>query len=147
MAKRTVFEISPITHIRSTTGDRILFRIPRDKLRPPGLRRLERLEKYNQYKITIRAMARQKKFDMPSIGASIKFYIPVSPSWTKSKKSQFHLQYHQSRKDLDNLLKGFFDSLMDEDKHIAHFEAAKYWVNADAGWIEVTEHFKEARIV
>lgn len=57
------------------------------------------------------------------------------------------MQYHTSRCDLDNMVKALFDSLMSEDKHIAHFEAAKYWVNADKGWIEITDNFKDGTLV
>lgn len=144
--KKYILEITPQTHIRSTAGDRILFRIPRNKLKESGLRRLERIEKYNKYKADIYLLAKAQKFTFPAIGASIKFYIPIPKSWTKSKRNNMHLQYHMNRSDLDNLCKALFDSLMSEDKHIAHFEAAKFWVDAPSGWIEITDTFKEARI-
>lgn len=147
ISNKIILDITPQTHIRSTSGDRILFRIPRDKLRESGFRRLTRIEKYNNYKISVLALAKAKQFTFPSIGASIKFYLPVPASWSKSKKALHHLQYHTSRCDLDNLIKALLDSLMSEDKHIAHFEAAKYWVNAEKGWIEITDNFKEAKIV
>jgi Holliday junction resolvase RusA-like endonuclease len=147
MQKKYVLKITPQTHIRSTQGDRIYFRIPREKLRPPGLRRLLRLERYNQYKVDVLALAKEQKLTFPSIGASIKFFIPVPATWRKWKKEQMHLQYHTSRSDLDNLCKALFDSLMSEDKHIAHFEAAKYWVNAEQGWIEITVDFKDGKLV
>lgn len=144
--KKIILKITPQTHVRTTQGDRWYFRIPREKLRPSGFRRLSRIEKYNQYKIDVSALAKEQKFTFPSIGASVKFYLPVPPSWPKHKKQSHHLQYHTSRCDLDNLMKALMDSLMKEDKHIAHFEAAKYWVNEEAGWIEITETFQDARI-
>lgn len=49
-----------------------------------------------------------------------------------------HGKLHQSRPDLDNILKGVFDAMLVEDKHIAHIEAAKFWVNQDRGWIEIS---------
>jgi Holliday junction resolvase RusA-like endonuclease len=144
--RKTILEITPQTHIRSTVGDRILFRIPRNKLKPSGLRRLERLERYNKYKLDVSALAKQQHFIFPSIGASIKFFLPVPASWSKTKQNQMHLQYHMTRSDLDNMVKALFDSLMAEDKHIAHFEAAKYWVNAERGHIEIITTFKDVRI-
>lgn len=144
--KTIILKITPQTHIRSTIGDRILFRIPRNKLKPSGLRRLLRLERYNQYKLDVSALALQQKFTFPAIGASIKFFLPVPASWSKTKKAQMHNQYHMTRSDLDNMVKALFDSLMAEDKHIAHFEAAKYWINADKGYIEITDSFKDTRI-
>jgi Holliday junction resolvase RusA-like endonuclease len=106
---------------------------------------LLRLERYNEYKISVSALAKQKKFTFPSYGLCIKFFIPVPKTWRKHKKEQMHMTYHQSRPDLDNLLKSIIDSLMSEDKQICHYEAAKYWVNAESGWIELS--FKEDALV
>jgi hypothetical protein len=61
MQKVITFNINPETHVRATQGDRIYFKIPRDKLRPPGLKRLLRLEKYNNYKSSLSALAKSKK--------------------------------------------------------------------------------------
>jgi Holliday junction resolvase RusA-like endonuclease len=139
MVKKIILNITPITHVRTTQGDRIFFRIPREKLRPSGLKRLIRIEKYNNYKLSLLSEAKSKGFKMPHQGASIKFFIPVPKSWSKKKKKQYHKQLHQSRPDLDNLLKAMTDSLCEEDKYIAHYgELAKYWVDFDIGWIEVT---------
>ena len=145
-SKKVILEITPQTHIRTTVGDRILFRIPREKLKQSGLRRLIRIERYNQYKLDISALAKKKKFTFPPIGASVKFFLPVPASWSKTKKHQMNLQWHMVRKDLDNMMKALLDSLMKEDSHIAHFEAAKYWTNTDRGWIEITQTFKDTRI-
>jgi len=137
MGKIYKFQISPQTHVRSTQGDRIYFRIPRDKLRPAGLKRLLRLERYNKYKIDLSATAKSIRFCPPEQGGHLTFYIPVPKTWKKYKKEQFHLQLHQSTPDWDNLAKAFFDSLLSEDKQIADIWVTKKWVNQDTGWIEV----------
>ena len=136
MPKITIFDITPQTHVRATQGDRVFFRIPRDKLLPSGLKRLKRLEKYNNYKISILALAKQKKFVLPEQGCHIIFYIPVSKSWKNYKKKAMHMQLHQLKPDIDNLTKGLFDGLMLEDKHIADIRITKKWVNKEQGWIE-----------
>lgn len=135
--KKVILNITPQTHVRATQGDSIFFRIPREKLRPAGLKRLLRLEKYNNYKIELGAEAKRKGFIMPPIGASITFFIPVPPSWSKKKKKLYHGRFHQSKPDIDNLQKSFLDSLMKEDKQIAHLEVQKRWVDFDLGWIEI----------
>ena len=138
MSKVIRINITPQTHVRSTQGDRWLFRIPRTKLRKAGLSRLERLEKYNQYKVDLLSLCKIKSFVLPSQGLSIKFYIPVPKSWSNKKKKQYHGLLHQSKPDLDNLLKAFGDSLMSEDKYIGHYgEISKRWVNYETGWIEL----------
>lgn len=136
MIRKTIFNITPQTHVRATQGDRIFFKIPRDKLRPAGLKRLMRLERYNQYKIDLSALAKSKKFVPPEQGGHLIFYIPVPKSWKKYKKETMHNQLHQSTPDWDNLAKAFFDSLLSEDKQIADVRVTKKWVNQETGWIE-----------
>jgi Holliday junction resolvase RusA-like endonuclease len=136
--KKVILNITPQTHVRATQGDSIFFRIPRSKLRPAGLKRLLRLEKYNKYKIDLMAESKAKQFNFPAQGASICFFIPVPPSWSKKKKKLHHGSLHQSKPDLDNLLKALCDSLITEDKYIAHYgEIQKRWVDFESGWIEI----------
>ena len=61
MSKKVILNITPQTHVRATQGDSIFFRIPREKLRPAGLSRLLRLEKYNKYKVDLCAEAKAKQ--------------------------------------------------------------------------------------
>lgn len=136
--RKTILNITPQTHVRATQGDSIFFRIPRDKLRAAGLKRLMRLEKYNQYKVDLSAEAKRKNFTLPPVGASITFFIPVPQSWSLKKKRQYHGRFHQSKPDIDNLMKALLDALMKEDKEIAHLEIQKRWVDFDIGWIEVS---------
>jgi len=136
--RKVILNITPQTHVRATQGDSIFFRIPREKLRPAGLKRLMRLERYNQYKVDLSAEAKRKGFVLPPIGASITFFIPVPPSWSKKKKKLYHGRFHQSTPDIDVLHKALSDSLMREDKQIAHLEVQKRWVDFELGWIEVS---------
>lgn len=135
--KKVILNITPQTNVRATQSDRVFFRIPRAQLRPDGLKRLLRLERYNEYKVSVLALAKQKGFFIPAQGASFRFYIPVPPSWRPSKKRLMHGKLHQARPDLDNLIKAVFDAMLVEDKHIAHIEAAKFWVDSENGWIEI----------
>jgi Holliday junction resolvase RusA-like endonuclease len=106
-------------------------------LRPAGLKRLLRIEKYNNYKLSLSAEAKLKKFTLPSHGFAITFYIPVPQSWSKKKKKLHHGMLHQSTPDLDNLLKAMKDSLTSEDKYVAQYTACKRWVDFPDGWIEI----------
>lgn len=136
MQRKVTFKITPQTAVRATQGDRVFFRIPRDKLRPAGLKRLLRLEKYNNYKIELSALAKQKRFNPPEQGGHLIFYLPVPKSWKEYKKKEMHMKLHQSKPDWDNLSKAFFDSLMSEDKYIADVRVTKRWVNQEEGYIE-----------
>lgn len=143
MRKKTVFEINPQTNVRATQGDRIFFRIPREKLYPAGLKRLLRLEKYNEYKLSLAEIARKKSFTPPEQGGHLVFYIPVPKTWKKYKKEEMHLKLHQSTPDWDNLSKAFFDALLSEDKFIADVRVTKRWVNSEKGWIEFINYLPE----
>lgn len=134
MTEKILLNITPETHVRATRGDSILFRIPREKLRKPGLKRLLRLEKYNDYKLNLSAECKRKQFKFPPQGASICFFVPVPKSWSGKKKKLYHGKFHQSRPDLDNYLKAMTDALLVEDKYIAHYgELSKRWVNFETG--------------
>ncbi len=129
--------ITPQTHVRTTQGDRIYFRIPREKLRAAGLKRLERIERYNQYKIDLLSLCKAKGFTLPCQGLCIAYYIPVPKSWSGKKKKLYHGTLHQSTPDIDNLVKATFDSLVREDKYVGHLGSlCKRWVNFERGWIE-----------
>lgn len=148
LQRKIILNITPQTHVRATQGDSIFFRIPREKLRPSGLSRLKRLEKYNRYKVDLLAEAKAKQFILPPIGSSITFFIPVPLSWSKKKKKLHHGRYHQSKPDIDNLTKAILDSLMAEDKHIAHLEVCKRWVDFESGWIEITiKEYEEVLVI
>lgn len=47
-----------------------------------------------------------------------------------------HNQLHCQTPDWDNLAKGFFDSLLSQDKGIADVRVTKKWVNEPKGRIE-----------
>lgn len=135
--RRIILNITPQTHVRTTQGDRWFFRIPRDKLRPSGLKRLTRIERYNQYKIDLLAEAKRKNFTLPAAGLSVVFFIPCPQSWSNKKKKLYHGTFHQSSPDIDNLNKAFFDSLVSEDKFVANISLTKRWVDFPIGWIEL----------
>lgn len=44
----------------------------------------------------------------------------------------------QSRPDIDNLIKGFFDSMVSEDKFVATISACKRWADYETGWMEIS---------
>jgi Holliday junction resolvase RusA-like endonuclease len=137
LQQKIILNITPQTAIRTVQGDRIFFKIPRNKLRKEGLKRLCRIERYNQYKVDLNALAKEKRFIFPHQGAAIHFFIPCPPSWSKKKKAKYHGTIHQSTPDLSNLLKAVEDGLFLQDKHIAHLSGlSKRWVDFETGWIE-----------
>jgi len=136
--KHYIFLITPQTHVRATQGDRILFRIPESRRSDAGTKRVNRLLRYNDYKISLLALAKQQRFTLPDEGAIIRFFLPMPKTWRKPEREANRNNLHRKKPDLDNLLKAFLDSLFTEDKKVAHLgEVSKYWVDGDQGWIEV----------
>lgn len=135
--KRRLIKISPQTHVRSTQSDAIFFRIPEHKLLPSGLKRKRRLQKYNAYKIAVRDYCDLNSIVIPESESHIIFYIPVPRSWRPSKKALHHLQPHQSKPDLDNLIKALKDAVMKEDKSVWDYKLTKLWINQDEGYTEI----------
>ena len=60
---------------------------------------------------------------------SLIFFIPMPKSWSLKKRKEMDKKPHQQSPDLDNLLKGFWDALLEEDNFIYSIkgELGKYW--------------------
>lgn len=143
MVKKVVLQITPKTYLRSTKQDKKLFNMLAGgvDLSKDGRKRIRAIERYNKYKIDVLAAAKAIKFNLPYQGAEIIFYIPVSKSWKKYRKEAMHMQLHQFRPDLSNLLKAFEDSLLNEDCLIANYRGlTKLWINESVGKIEIIIH-------
>ena len=57
----------------------------------------------------------------------ITFVLPMPKSWGKKHKTEQDGEPHQSKKDLDNLLKALWDACCDEDQHLHTVTARKVW--------------------
>jgi Holliday junction resolvase RusA-like endonuclease len=82
--------------------------------------------KYWEYKDKLRFLMTQQNISIKD-NICIEFYVAMPESWSKSRKAQMDGTYHQSRPDIDNLLKGFMDALFEEDCHIHSVNAKKIW--------------------
>lgn len=75
----------------------------------------ERAKRYYQYKQDIKtmAMARRLRPIEKGVGASVDvtFYMPIPRSWSQKKRDEHKGKPHLIKSDIDNLVKGFFDSL------------------------------------
>lgn len=102
--------IIPCAKPRMTAGDRW-------KKRPI-------VEKYWKFKDELRFLC--PCFVLPG-SFQVEFTFPMPSSWSQKKRDEHEGQPHQSRPDLDNLLKALNDCLMDEDSHIWDVRATKIW--------------------
>lgn len=73
----------------------------------------KRAKRYFSYKQQIALLVKQH-IHRPSerpILADVTFYMPMPTSWSQKKKDRMNGAIHKSKPDIDNLIKGYFDSL------------------------------------
>lgn len=60
---------------------------------------------------------------------SLIFHISMPDSWSKKKKLEMDGKPHQQSPDLDNLVKGLWDAILEQDNYIYSIkgELGKYW--------------------
>jgi Holliday junction resolvase RusA-like endonuclease len=58
---------------------------------------------------------------------TLSFYLPFPKSYGKNKRILLESSGHNEKPDIDNLIKGVFDTICEDDKHIKHVTASKYW--------------------
>ena len=94
--------------------------------------------RYRAFKDRLRFEAKGMGLDeIPGSIPGLVFNIPLPRSWSSKKRNAMRGKPHQQRPDLDNLLKGFMDSLCEEDSYIhAIGELKKLW--GDSGSIIIT---------
>lgn len=75
----------------------------------------------------------------------VRFCIPMPDSWSKKKKEEMNGQRHESKPDIDNLLKALFDAILIEDKTISGVFAEKRWTKEGSIQIITYEQDKKVR--
>lgn len=68
-----------------------------------------------------------KGFRVPCQGLHVVFRLPMPPSWSKKKAVEMAGKPHKQKPDVDNMLKGFFDALCEDDSYIYDIRASKFW--------------------
>lgn len=114
------FQIVPVAKPRQSQSDKW-------KQRPAVMA-------YRAFADDLRAQAEAQGFVLPDCGWSVTFHLPMPPSWSAKKRAAMFGQPHQSKPDLDNLLKALKDSLRADDSPIWEITGLrKYW--SDVGRI------------
>ena len=90
--------------------------------------------RYWEYKDELKRQARDIGYT-PEYEIDIEFHIPMPKSWSKKKMAKYAGQPHQQKPDIDNMLKGFMDCLLDEDKKVWRVKAVKKWMIGGQGCI------------
>lgn len=67
------------------------------------------------------------KVEVPRSGAHVIFRIEMPKSWSKKKKDEMNKKPHQSKKDIDNLLKALLDAVYKDDSCVWDVRITKLW--------------------
>lgn len=90
---------------------------------------------YYDYTEDLRTLAMAEGWE-PANALQLTFVLPMPKSWSKKKKREHAGMPHQSKPDLDNLVKGFLDAF-GEDKGVWSFAADKRWADqGETGHVE-----------
>lgn len=120
MKKSIILDIEPIGKVRMVRSDAWSGRVA--------------VAKYWKYKDDLNKLANSNQYKIKN-KLKVKFYLSMPKSWSSRKKTRMDKKPHDSKPDLDNLLKAFMDCLMENDSKVYKIESSKYW--AIKGYIEV----------
>lgn len=98
--------------------------------------------RYRAWSDHIRMCAARQCVQLPSANSIedlsfIAFFAPPV-SWSNKKRSAHNGELHRGKPDLDNIAKGVFDSLYDEDSAIASGTFKKFWNSESLIQITIT---------
>lgn len=114
---------------------------------PIGKPRMTQRDKWQQRPCVIRYRAfcdklRQsfaaQRISLPD-AFQIQFTIEMPASWSKKKRLEMNGRPHQTKPDLDNMLKAVCDALRKDDSPIHAWTATKIW--GKCGMIEIGEFY------
>lgn len=89
-----------------------------------------RVTQYWEFKAELQKATERLRFCFHDSGTSIDFEIPMPPSWSKKKRQEMLGRPHQQKPDIDNLLKGVMDALLEDDSTVYHIgHLTKRWGN------------------
>ena len=82
--------------------------------------------KYFAFKDELKAQARDADFKLGDT-LNLTFVLTMPKSWSKKKRGLELGHPHQQKPDIDNMLKAFMDSLLDDDSGVWKVNAIKIW--------------------
>lgn len=122
--RHLIFEVEPMGAVRQVRSD--------------AWRKRPRVMRYRAFRDQLRLLAEKCKLIIPDSNIHMRFHVSMPESWSKKKRAAKRGTPHQSTPDLDNLIKAFFDALLERDEQIFQYSADKVW--ADKGAIEIQLH-------
>lgn len=94
--------------------------------------------RYRAFCDKLRQLFVTQKISLPD-AFQIRFTIEMPASWSKKKRTEMNGRPHQTKPDLDNMLKAVCDALREDDSPIHAWTATKVW--GKCGMIEFGEFY------
>lgn len=113
----TLYDIAPVAKPRMTRSDKW-------KQRPPVMA-------YWRYKDQCKGAG----VEIPA-SCKITFNIKCPDSWSPRRKMFHYGMPHQQKPDIDNLIKGLLDAVLEDDAYVWKIQAEKIWANHNCMEIE-----------
>ena len=116
---------------------RVIMLVDIDPVPKPRMTRADKWKKrpcvmrYRQFADELRQATKDETFGNQLL---LEFHIEMPKSWSRKKLSEMNGKPHQSRPDLDNLIKTL-DAIFPEDSSIYDISATKFW--AEKGRIKI----------
>lgn len=121
---KTIFNITPVPAPRANQWDyKIKTGRNKGQKKPFHLMR-PCVKKYINYKNQLTLLASMEKYQLTQ-PLNMVFVLPMPRSWSKKKKEKTNGLPHQSKPDLDNLIKSFKDAVLAEDSFVHHYKDIK----------------------
>lgn len=118
-------------------------------IKPVGAVRQSRSEKWKPRPCTLRYRAYRDELRLKTPKKVLKaleegdthllFRIETPASWSNKKKQEHIGQPHKQKPDVDNLCKGFFDALLEDDSHIFDVRISKIWSKSNGITVFIKE--------
>lgn len=109
---------------------------------PMGKPRMTQRDKWQQRPVVLRYRALCDEIRAQATGFTVAdalalhFTLPMPKSWSKKKRLALVGQPHQSKPDVDNLVKAVLDALLPDDSRVHTVHATKTW--GESGSITIT---------
>lgn len=108
-------------------------------INPVSKPRMTQSDKWKKRKATsnywvYKDLLRWEKVEVPT-PCHVIFNISMPHTWSNKKRKSMDGKPHEQKPDIDNLLKGLFDAIFEEDCHIYKILAEKNW--AEVGSISI----------
>ncbi len=103
---------------------------------PVAKPRMTQCDKWKQRPVVMKYWAYKDECVGKGVSVPDKVYIcfmmPMPKTWSRAKRDEMYCQPHKQKPDLDNLIKGLLDAVLEDDSTVSEIHAKKLWGHSGA---------------